>query len=398
MYSSLTKKKRCSSTKQHAIPKEFIHIGIVVNYKAAERKKKELLNIRSRKMPWLARAEDPKYNSLVIHHTTIRGVEQTYVASDIAIGLYIESYYPLVKVDYITPDEISVQRFRENDLVFVIIYDLLEAFHLSDTEIFKNYEYTLQHSSNVYPPYEYQRFVNSKCSYYTYLEKNGITIAPTFCSEKPAQFTKNPDTYIKKLLDNVKEHGWSSFVTKPLYGQEAIGFSKFINVFEQPSQLRKAEEYLKKNIPLYKSIVFQKYIEGFDLDNPEIRTYFINGVYAYSIITTHKLYAQSIYEGGTYKKLSQDEWDFIMVFAKKVMRTLPTFSIRHSKPVLTRIDIGSGLDKTINNGYFVNEIEFVPSLYIDNHNYPILEKISDTLVKIAKEYKQADTIDVFFKE
>jgi glutathione synthase/RimK-type ligase-like ATP-grasp enzyme len=211
-------------------------------------------------------------------------------------------------------------------------------------------------------------------------------VAPTFCSTNQKEYTLHPQKYIDNLIDRVKEHGWKSVVTKPVYGQEAIGFSKFINLFEKESTLNRFVDYITNNIYKYKSIIFQEYIEGFDQDNPEIRTYFINGTYAYSIITTQHLSVQSIHEGGTYSKLSKEEWDYIISFAKKVMKTLPQFDMKNKHPILTRIDIGSGMDRSLNKGYFVNEIEFVPSLYIENNNFPVLEKIGDTLVKIVKGY------------
>ena len=65
-----------------------------------------------------------------------------------------------------------------------ITFDLLEAFHLSETTVFNKYKNALQGSSNVYPPYLYQKFVNNKCDYYKYLEKKKIPVASTFCITK----------------------------------------------------------------------------------------------------------------------------------------------------------------------------------------------------------------------
>ena len=38
-------------------------------------------------------------------------------------------------------------------------------------------------------------------------------------------------------------------------------------------------------------------------------------------------------------------------------------------PILTRIDIGSGLESAP-HGLFINEVEFVPSLYIEDQSCP----------------------------
>ena len=114
---------------------ELLKIGIVLNYKKAEKKKDELLNINSKKMPWLSLAKEEKYKEHVI--SAVRGGKsRQFIAADVAIGIYIESHFPNVEIDYITPPEISTRRFKKNNIVFVIIYDLLEAFHLSDKQIF----------------------------------------------------------------------------------------------------------------------------------------------------------------------------------------------------------------------------------------------------------------------
>ena len=60
-------------------------------------------------------------------------------------------------------------------------------------------------------------------------------------------------------------------------------------------------------------------------------------------------------------------------------------------PMLTRIDIGSGLEG-VPMGYFVNEVEFVPSLFIeeiDPEKFPIIKTIGSTLVDVAGIYQDA---------
>jgi glutathione synthase/RimK-type ligase-like ATP-grasp enzyme len=265
--------------------------------------------------------------------------------------------------------------------VFVIIYDLLEAFHLSDKQIFYTYKNALKNSNNVYPPYQYQKFINNKCSYYKYLADKDIAVAPTFCITKEKWFSKSPEKYVDNLLSKVKTKKWDSIIAKPVYGQEAIGFAKFE---------KKLSTYLEKNVPKYKSIVIQEYIPGFDKNKPEIRTYFINGKFVYSIVTSQTVIAQPAQEGGTYKKLSDEEYAHILKLAKHTMESLPKLDLKgkHKHPILTRIDIGSGIeDEKVPFGMFVNEVEFVPSLYIEDHSYPAIQEIAKSFVDVAKEYK-----------
>jgi hypothetical protein len=156
-------------------------------------KKDELYPIK--KFQWLSLANEKKYNKY-----TILKHGKRQVPADVAIGLYLESMNvgKDVKfiVDYITPDEISIARFKKNDVVFIIIYDLLESFHLSNRSKFKNFKNVLKHSKNVYPPYEYQKFINNKCAYYKYLSDKKIPVAPTHCITKKKWLINCPNIKI----------------------------------------------------------------------------------------------------------------------------------------------------------------------------------------------------------
>ena len=136
-----------------------LRIGIVLNYKKAEQKKDELYC--TDKYPWLNIGKDPKYNSL-----TINKKGKVCVPADVAIGLFLESLPQnesvKITVDYIKPDDISAERFRKNDIVFIIIFDLLECFHLSKGNQFEKFKHALKTCDNVYPPYSYQKFINNK--------------------------------------------------------------------------------------------------------------------------------------------------------------------------------------------------------------------------------------------
>jgi hypothetical protein len=79
-----------------------------------------------------------------------------------------------------------------------------------------------------------------------------------------------------------------------------------------------------------------------------------------------------------------------MRFSKRVMDSLPKFNLKgvHRSPILTRIDIGSGLEG-VPFTFFVNEVEFVPSLYIEDQNFPVVEEIAKSLLEVAVEYRFA---------
>lgn len=363
---------------------EKLKIGIVLNYKKAEKKKDELLRINLTRMPWLAFALEHRKEAIVMRNN------RKHIPSDYAIGVYLESHFPNVEVDYIQPDDISTRRFKNNDIVFIIIYDLLESFHLSDKTRFNRYKTALKNSNNVYPPYEYQKFINNKCVYYKYLSAKNIPVAPTHCITQKKWYLRDPERYIGKLLQKVNNNKWDSIIAKPVYGQEAIDFKKFMSCDNSlDCQRNKLLKYFNRTIPKYKSIVVQQYINGFDKSNPEMRTYHINGKYLYTMASSNRLAGtRPKQEGGQYK-VKPENWDYLMKFSKMVMDNLPKMDLPGDlkSPILTRIDVGSGLEGTPFT-YFVNEVEFVPSLYIEDQKHPVLEQISESLFVVAQIYRQ----------
>ena len=361
-----------------------LKIGIILSYKKSEMKKDELLPINSRKMKWLGLAKNPDYRNYVIKRD-----DKKWVPVDVAINLYIEYNYPDVIVDYISPDEISLSRLKKSDIVFLVSYDLLEAFHLTSKQKFRKFKHVLENSDNVYPPYDYQKFINNKCTYYKYLKEYNIPVAPTFCIYDLQNFKKNPEQYIDNLLKSVP---WDSFILKPVYGQESFGFAKFLDKNSNMTK-RKLKNYFKKNGSKYKGLIVQKYINGFDKKNIEVRTYFINGVYLYSMVTSGLTHTytmregRSVQEGGKFKILDKN-WNYIMKLAQTVMDILPKFDLPPGmqNSIITRIDIGEGLENVPFN-YFVNEVEFVPSFFIEKHREPVVQNIGESLIKLAKVYQ-----------
>ena len=380
-----------------------LRIGIVLNYKKAEMKKDELYCINSKDRPWLSLANDKKYSAFTINKKSKR-----CVPADVAIGLFLESLPSngevKIVVDYIVPEDIRVQRFHQNDIVFVIIYDLLESFHLSDRAKFEKYKHALKHSNNIYPPYEYQKFINNKCAYYSYLHKKNIPVAPTHCISTKKWLKRDSDAYVGKLINKIKENKWESVIAKPVYGQESKDFAKFVTESGDcgscgegiDSHRGRIKKYLSKNIPKYKSIVIQEYIPGFDKSNPEFRTYFIDGIYAYTVVTTDRIVQTPVQEGGKFK-IPRSQWKYILRFSKHVMNSLPKFDMKsHRSPILTRIDIGSGLEG-VPYTFFVNEVEFVPSLYIEDQEFPVVEEIAKSLLQVAFEYRFAKQLPIKVK-
>jgi len=73
----------------------------------------------------------------------------------VSIGEYLRMYHgDIFDIDYIRPHEISRKRLAENDINFVIIYDLLESFHIDRTKgrrVYHNFLDVLSSADNVFP-------------------------------------------------------------------------------------------------------------------------------------------------------------------------------------------------------------------------------------------------------
>ena len=360
----------------------ILKIGLVLNYKNAEKKKDELVKINNTDSELLSK-------DLII---TKNG---KYIPADVALGLYILKKYQNIQIDFIRPNEISPKRFKMNDIVFILIHDLVESFHLSSPEDFKRYKRTLKCSNNVYPPYEYQKFINNKCTYYKYLEKKKIPVAPTYGITTEKWYSRDPKKYVKKLLLKFKRNKWESVIAKPVYGQESIDFAKFKDIQKNEVIIeKKLRDYFAKVLMKYKGVVIQEFIKGFDRKNPEFRMYYINGKYRFCIITVDDDVKRPVQEGGKYSVPPQN-WEYLLSLTKKVMDSLPKINLGGNlmNNILIRIDVGSGLEG-VPFSYFINEVEFVPSLYIEDHPYDVIKELANGLVEVSGFFSKKGEVKI----
>merc|ERR1711964_11126 len=287
------------------------------------------------------------------------------------------------------PHEISVERLAKNDLNFMLIYDLLEAFHNDNTpEKFftKNFEDVLKTAPNIYPPYEYQRFINSKMEYYNYMNENGIPIVPTLSLTKERAMKDGIKSTVLRLMAEMRNAGWANdFIAKPVLGQESKDYRRFARNHEE-----RLTKYLEKALKKYPGIIFQKYITGFGAseDCPEVRMYYVGDNYQFSMVATPAKIHRPNDEGGELDLPINTPKRKKVV--KQILKKLPTIKMPNGVTLprmLTRVDLGLIRDGKPNP--FVNEIEFVPSLYIEDHPYLIDQALGDQMVKITQQYVKA---------
>ena len=345
-------------------------VGLLLTRPKAEFKKDEMISVNSRKRPWAKFAPE----------------EHTYrnsVPGDVLVGCYLMWKYG-VEVDFIKPEQISVRRLRENDLNFMLIYDLLESFHVDGKARARRLEKVLKSSKNLYPPWKYQKLIYNKCMYYKYLEKKKVKVAPTYCITKAKWNSKGHQKLVKDFIETIKNDGWKGFVAKPVYGQESKDFRKFKTLNWRP-----LKRYFERVMKKYPAIVLQEYIKGFDKENIEVRQYFVGNNYDYSILTTKKHVWRLRGDRGANKckrcaaKKPVKNIKAYKLLARKALRALPPIIIkgRRLPKLLTRVDVGGGLEGK-GPGVFVNEVEFVPAWYLEDQPLLIDKKIGDQIFKI----------------
>jgi len=296
-----------------------------------------------------------------------------------------------VSVDLIPPDEVSKERLKSNDLNFLLVYDDLEAFHTDKSKgksQFKKFKKCLEGADNVYPPRKYQEFVYSKINYYSYLQKKQVSVLPTFTMTSEEYQKFGHTVAINKVLDFHRREceGSENVIGKPVLGQEA----KDVEWFTGAADRDNLSNYIRRNMKKYPGLVFQKMVEGFGntRTSPELRMFFMGNDYKYSVCAgayasvaegVTRLYSPES-EGGTLKAPMSK----LKMVTKKILKTLPPMVMPNGARLprlITRLDMGylqAGEYKP-----FVNEVEFVPSLY--SLCKPARKYVEDYIAACAKQ-------------
>lgn len=375
-------------------------IGLLLTVGKCEAKKEELVSLRKRipARPWIKRV-DPQHK---IRRPVYNARPATVgIPTDVSVGEYISHFHgDEFEIDYIHPKDISEERLARNDVNYLLIYDLLEAFHTDrtrDKRTFKNLKSVIQKAQNVFPSFEFQQFVNSKLLYYNYFQEKGVPICPTITVSKEdfqrecEQTPGGDDDVAKKIFDKIASQGWKKFICKPVYGQESKDCKTF-----QDRELQKPERFVKhvkSCMAKYPGLIFQKFVEGFGntKESPELRMYFIGKEYQFTVVATKKKIYTLKGEGGTLKLPESVDTAVMREIATKVIETMPPIKLHNRSGgevnlplLLTRVDMGAIMDGVFNP--WVNEVEFVPSLYVEDHQFPIDGRIGKEMIAITDQF------------
>merc|ERR1719161_390817 len=213
-----------------------------------------------------------------------------------------------------------------------------------------------------------------------------IGIAPTLTMSNGEYKKLGHSQAVAKVLGHANGENWGCFIAKPVYGQESIDATFF-----KPTHEKRLKNYLSRCMQKYPGIVIQKAIEHFGLSekSPELRMYFIENRYRYSISFMGNRGAVRLptSEGGKMKV----PMDRLKRVTKTIMKKLPTITMPNGvrlPRLLTRLDMGYIVDGKFQP--FVNEVEFVPSLYPEDTPNSLMDKeLGIQMVKIARRYVAA---------
>jgi len=402
-------------------------IGILLTNSQNEGKKEEIISLRRRvpPRPWIKDVDffaNPDFRIERAAYQLQFGnkVRKTIgIATDVSIGEYLKKYHGnIFEVDYIRPKQISKERLSQNDINFLIIYDLLESFHIDRSRGKKVYHKlldTVRSLDNIFPNWELQEFISSKLMYYNYFKQVGIPIVPTQTLTRD-EFTEQialetastgnvgaTDRVITKILAKIQSENWGKFIAKPVLGQE----SKSCRTFRPGENLQKMfAKYVVTTLKKYPGLIFQKFIHGFgeSAEVPEVRTYWVGQEYQFSMVATQ----QKIYclagEGGKPQGRKQNgvmrlpklaNLETLKNIARRVIEILRTKITTSPDGVplpllMTRVDMG-----VMRDGEFkpwVNEVEYVPSYYVEDHTHPIEGTVAKQCVVIANKFLGIESI------
>jgi hypothetical protein len=316
------------------------------------------------------------------------------VPSDVAMAMYLNYKHPNSEIDCMDGSEATSKKLLDPYDLVVVIYDPIEVFHCGGRAktcplLTKKMENALRSTTAFVVPYpEFHKYIIVKPSYYKDLKKANIPVAP-FIKISPKVALKN----IKELKERLVNKKWKGVIIKPSYAGYSLGIKIFKNL-ERTSIKTIRDQFKKLEKYSFPNVTIQEFVPTFG-QHFEIRTYWLNGKYAYSVGTLTKAIGGGgglpiddedtfISEGGNIPDSIKRK---LKALGKEVLLALPRYPYPHP---LLRIDFGccisTGSDCAEN--YFVNEVETMAcNLLPSETKYPIVEKLADVLYRFATKVK-----------
>ena len=302
--------------------------------------------------------DDVKYNKSFYKNIDKKYIHEGGVSVDTAIPYYISKKWN-VEVDIIDPKDITLKRLKQNDINFLIGYDLVTEFNQDPYRYKKVKKIFENKSSNIWPRWEVQNFVYNKGDYAKYLGDNGIPVAPAIQVKSIPKTTKA----IQTLVNKIKETGWESVIAKPELSAWSIGIEK-IDMDDLNSKRLKQYFNEYKDYPRF---IFQQALRGF-AKKWEIRLFYFDGKFKYAIGNKAAV-ATGRDEVVTHNPPKKD-LDRVKKIGDKIMKLFPKPLVNGKKipPTMLRMDFGCCLNNSLDSkDYFLNEIENQACNYFTSH-------------------------------
>jgi len=314
------------------------------------------------------------------------------VPSDVAMAAYINYYHPNDNVTLINGGEVDdlMQKDLDSQDVIFVIYDAIEVFHCGERKTCpfesKKFERMLAKTTAfVYPHPDFHKYIINKPTYYADLRRAEIPVAPFF-KVIPNAVIKAPSKFKQRILNK----GWKGVIIKPSYAGYSLGIKILKNVARTKVTTIRAHFQKLKNKG-FPNAVIQEFIPSFG-DNYEIRTYWINERYAFSVATLTETvgggggllitdFDTFVSEGGTIPNVILYRLKSV---ARKAINSILQYPYKHP---MVRIDFGCCLsnDQCIES-YFINEIEtMAANMLADHTKYPVVERTAAAAYTFAKK-------------
>ena len=320
--------------------------------------------------------------------------ENHEVPSDVAMACYLSYHHPKSQIDCMLGNEATSRKLLDPYDLVVVVYDPIEVFHCGGREktcplVAKKMERALKSTSAFVVPYpEFHKYIIVKPSYYKDLKRANIPVVP-FLKISPEKALDD----IKRVRERISQKKWKGVIVKPSYAGYSLGIKVFKNI--EKTQTKTIKNYFKKLDDYgFPSVTIQEFVPSFG-KHFEIRTYWLNGKYVYSVGTMTKAVGGGgglpIDDEDTFEseggKLPDSIKRKLKMLGKEVLKALPKYPYPHP---LLRIDFGCCIDtgNDCDENYFVNEVETMAcNLLPGETKYPIVEKLAATLYRFATKVK-----------
>ncbi len=302
-------------------------------------------------------------------------------SSDVSILYNLQKKYPNKTIDYLTLDDVTVETIKQYDLV-IGLYEATNVNISEGNEAYRDYLNTIKRSKvNFYPRLDFIDFAANKYKWIKHLKKHDIPVLDTIVFEN-----NKGKTYTNNILKRIKNKGWGTFITKPNISAYSHGFK----VWKPTTTEKQFQKHVESNdkMNMGSKILAQRYVKEFH-DFYEVRTYWINNKYKYAvgtIINIHTLggvrdgesltYDYPENEGGT---LEMELMRKLKKMGKRILEIIP-----FDTSLIVRIDFGCCIDNKKNcREYFVNEIEYMPNLFCNEVEFPVIDEMAKNIIRLS---------------